>query len=326
MKRLSLSMLLTLACLLVSDSGEAGEWPAPRGRGPSSGVVPAFGHTGTMQPVTAEAWSAPGPAVPAGGGVHSVPAGAGFPPGVAGPAVGSGVRPDPRWYLGGMLGAAIPESENFQSPRDQLNVHYDVGFASGATVGYLFNVSDRFDARVEGEFRFLHSGVESGDLNVADVSRFTGESETSVGMVNFLFDMNHDLWWGHKHRHRFIPYAGVGVGFANIDQDFRFDGDRLSDEDQVFAGQAIAGLTYKVREDLDLFVDSRFLWTADPSYRAHIDGVPVSLEGNHESVSVMFGLRIYLDNLPIFGPPWERPKGPHSDSLFRPEVILPGGP
>lgn len=232
---------------------------------------------------------------------------------------------DPRWYLGGMVGVAVRDDESAHSPDTAVLIDYDNNAAGGGSVGYLFKATDHFQARLEGEFLHRHNGIESVLLNGVTQNDLGGESSTFSAMFNLVWDVDSDFWnWSPINR-RLVPYFGLGVGVVHIDQDIRFNGNRMNDDDTVFGGQVLVGLSYRIKRDWEMFVDGRFLWAADPDFATTINGTSTPFKSDYQSQTVMFGMRFYFDNLPLFGPLWENSKGPGCDSAFRPDIVTYGG-
>jgi len=156
------------------------------------------------------------------------------------------------------------------------NVDTDTGWAVIPSIGY------RYGNGIRTEFEL---GYRSNDVDsVSGSAAGTGEITAKSAMLNLLYDVDTGS--------RIMPYIGGGIGYAQVD----YDGVRpvgvgvngVDDEDNVFAYQGIAGLSYWVNEAVEVAAEYRYFATQDPDFRTSA-GVPV--EGEYNSHAALIGLR-----------------------------------
>ena len=158
----------------------------------------------------------------------------------------------------------------------QLTLDRDLSF--GLAVGRP--VTDAL--RVELEYMTGRNDAEA--LAALNLENLTGRLALQTLMLNLLADVP-------LNSGGFVPYFGLGVGWANakfndIGTSFlRFDGD-----DNGFAVQGVAGLAIPMSEQLSLSFDVRYLRTDNLEYIIRA-GETLRGESEAESVGVTAGLR-----------------------------------
>lgn len=156
-------------------------------------------------------------------------------------------------------------------------IEFDTGWMAGVAVGYGFGNGLRF----EGELSYRKNDVDRA---------FDGELASSNGDVSAGALMG-NLVYDFDVSPSVIPYIGLGAGLAVVEFDdivLAGLGDTIDDDDTVFAWQALAGVAFPLRDQLDLTVDYRYFQTADPDLRLGSGG---KVEGEYSSHSLMLGLR-----------------------------------
>ena len=159
-------------------------------------------------------------------------------------------------YMNGNLGAVwLIDSDISQSDGTKGTAEYDTGFGITGALGYDFG---KF--RVEGEV-----GYRKNDYDKVGAS---GQPKVNTGgdvtgwdlMVNGYFDIETET--------PFTPYVGGGIGGAFLDTSAVNAGGITirSDNDSVFAYQAIAGVAYTFAEVWMAQLEYRFFGTTDPTY------------------------------------------------------------
>ena len=121
-----------------------------------------------------------------------------------------------------------------------LSVDYesDTGYGIGAVVGSKLSQN----TRIEAELVYRRNDVEALGID--------GKYESIALMGNAIYDVNIGS--------PITPYIGVGAGYANVsDEDL---------DDDVFAYQAMAGLSYKLTPKTDIMVGYKYFATATPEY------------------------------------------------------------
>ncbi len=156
------------------------------------------------------------------------------------------------------------------------NVDTDTGWAVMPSIGY------RYGNGIRTEFEL---GYRSNDIDsVSGSAAGTGEINAKSAMLNLLYDVDTGS--------RVMPYIGGGIGYAQVD----YDGvgpvgvgvNRVNDDDNVFAYQGIAGLSYWVNETVEVAAEYRYFATQDPDFRT---SAGVAVEGEYDSHAALIGLR-----------------------------------
>ncbi len=157
------------------------------------------------------------------------------------------------------------------------------GFAVGIARGRRFNEA------IRGELEFSFRNFDAENWNVGGiVSDWDGDLNAYFGMANLYRDCVNSEFRG------FTPYIGGGIGFAIIDGEFDTPAIRLEIEDSAFAYQAIAGLTKRLSNVVDGFVEYRFVGTTEVDL-VRTNPAPEQEFGDYEGHfnNVLFGLRIW---------------------------------
>jgi outer membrane protein OmpA-like peptidoglycan-associated protein len=167
---------------------------------------------------------------------------------------------------------------------------YDAGFDTGwavfGTLGYAF--TNNFRAELEVGYR--HNEIESlRELApVATTLPSDGDLSEFTVMANLLYDIPLGS------RLMLTVGAGVGADQANLDiAALGFD-----DDEWVFAYQGIAGLSYAIGDQTQLFVNYRYLHADAPEYTAAIAANTVqhtTFLGDLGKHTATFGLRYAFD-------------------------------
>lgn len=195
------------------------------------------------------------------------------------------------WYVGVEGGANWVENADgtIDSPGPgslPFDAQFDTGWAVFAEVGYRWESN----WRLEFEAGYRANDVDCVSLNGhacqavdADVSQFTQ-------MFNLIYDVplddNVTLSLG----------AGLGADAVTVDGPF------FKDTTWVMAGQLIAGLNFRLTDDIDLFINYRYFIADDP----HVDVAPfVDARFDDAKHTVTIGLRFDLDgeDEPAYHPP-----------------------
>ena len=187
-------------------------------------------------------------------------------------------------YVSGALGVTQPSDWDITGGTVNTKQESDPGFAGAIALGTTF--SDNW--RAEGELSYSNANVDS-------FSGTNGSGETS--MFGLMFNGLYDF----KTNSRWTPYIGAGIGAAVIKASdlSPVGGSRISKSDQVFAYQGIAGVNYKIDDQLGLFTEYRYVGTADRDLRTDSGIAVESDSGEHR---IMVGLRW------SFGAPKPMPK------------------
>jgi len=155
------------------------------------------------------------------------------------------------------------------------NVDTDTGWAALPSIGYRYGNG----VRTEFELGYRKNDIDS----VSGAANGSGDISAKSAMLNLLYDVDTGS--------RVMPYIGGGIGYAQVDYDVRPVGvgvNGVNDDDNVFAYQGIAGLSYWVNEAVEVAAEYRYFATQDPDFRTSA-GVPV--EGEYDSHAALIGLR-----------------------------------
>ena len=189
-----------------------------------------------------------------------------------------------QWYIGGKAGIGWLNHDTRLSTVSPAgvpvrgNAQYDDGFVTGLNGGYSFN--NGFDFELEGTMR----------LN--DVNNIRGIGGTTHGSMRDYAIM------GNVYYHfptldlgiPITPFIGAGAGMADytpyhIRSVNMPAGTYVGGPDAWgFAYQAMAGISYKVADNIDLSVEYRWFSRTDESY-------PAGVTNDYDHNSVLFGIR-----------------------------------
>jgi len=213
-----------------------------------------------------------------------------------------GLSFDGNWYIqgGGGLNWAL-DLDWLYSPGPQVVVpatsSYDLGWLAGGAIGYEFDSG--FRAELEGMYR--SNDLESLTAGGAPVAA-TGHVDVASIMFNLLYDIDTGS--------DFTPYLGGGIGAGNVDTDVVVGGTSFADDQWGLALQAIAGLSWAVSPEFELFTQYHYFTVLDPGNTATVTGVAVgaapisatlTLEDDYAAHSLFFGARYHF--LPPPPPP-----------------------
>mgnify|MGYP003626734952 CR=1 FL=1 len=177
-------------------------------------------------------------------------------------------------YISGGVGAVFPRDSDVDGTGVNSNVEFDAGPVGSLAIGSTFGGNWR------GEMELSHREVDIDSVSGAAGS--TGDVSGTAMMFNGFYDFSTGS--------NFTPYIGAGVGPMRLDVDGAspFGGASINDDDWVLAGQAIAGIGYRINDRLGLFTDYRFLATTDADLTT---STGVDLESDYSEHRVMIGLR-----------------------------------
>ena len=157
------------------------------------------------------------------------------------------------------------------------------GFAIGGAYGRRFN-----DA-IRGELEFSFRNFDADDWNAGGViQNWDGDLNAYLLMANLYRDCLNCQIRG------ITPYVGGGLGLAIIDGDFNTVANNFEIEDEAFAYQGMAGLTKRISQRADGFVEYRYVGTTDVTLNRTT--APPNLEFGQFDGSihnVLFGIRIW---------------------------------
>ncbi len=183
----------------------------------------------------------------------------------------------------GQINTAIPATDDFGSiPTDSdlaWDTEFDTGYTISGQVGYAFENGFRLEAEAAySEYDVTsHSGLLVGGANLDgvdsavltrgaanDANPLVGDvladGQGSVSNFGLFGNVYYDINTGSG----FKPYIGAGAGYQWVDVDYRPSGIEVGeDDDGVFAYQLMAGASYAVTDNVELFGQYTFRDTTE---------------------------------------------------------------
>lgn len=163
---------------------------------------------------------------------------------LSGPAQGSGL------YLSGGLGVSLAKDANVTGTGISTEIEFDPGPVAMVALGYGFDNNFRAELELAGRWN---------DAETVGGASGSGDTTTTSGMLNVIYDLDIES--------DFTPYLGAGLGAANVEDNSiaTISSSSISNDDTVFAYQAIAGVSYDLSEVISLTADYRYFTTDDVS-------------------------------------------------------------
>lgn len=199
------------------------------------------------------------------------------------------VNPQPEWYAGLIVGANYAANVPFTyvTQRDNQKpgqLGHDIMGTIGGQVGYRW--CDNFRLEFEGVYnnspyaylRLNHVTVYDHDTSSG--LRMTGQTQSGLALFNFFYDIFGDF------SSDVVPYVGLGVGYAYIDNkiEFYYNDEQLINYSEELAnlvnaypenshrgsiiGQAIAGVSYYLDDFAYFGLDVRYATSAEQTILA----------------------------------------------------------
>ena len=195
---------------------------------------------------------------------------------LAAPAAFAAGDEDP-WYLQFSLGAGA--SPNIDAPGD-VEVGFDLGFATSIAVGRDMGQSGNFSWSLEGEVLYTYYNLDEDDL--AFFPSTTDKGESSVGLMA-------NVVGAYELTSAISLYAAGGAGFSTIN--FKtFDSGNLEQLDNDAPSfQFKAGLKYKMGPKFDILLGFRYYVTDSIDIFNQSTGNTTSVE--YEDSVVELGFR-----------------------------------
>lgn len=224
-------------------------------------------------------------------------------PAVASAQVAKGV------YIGAGVGLNYHTDSDIEGGNIAGEAEFDLGFAILGSIGYSFG-----GPRVEAELSYRRNGTDQANVvnNGAIPINTTpdGTFQTVTVMTNFLYDIDVNSI--------VTPYVGAGIGGGYTDYEDIGDG-------FVFAYQGILGASFYIAENLDAFVDYRFVGTTK------VIGERIGRTADADNLNhvLMAGLRYNLGDVfestepQAYNPP---PPAPPPPPVARPAPVVAAAP
>jgi len=198
-----------------------------------------------------------------------------------------GIDTSGHWYIqgGGGLNWALDQDFTFGGATE--TAEYELGWLAGGAAGYAWN--NGFRTEFEATYRSNELDAPSGRL-----------TDGSVDSIGLMFNILYDIDTGSA----ITPYLGGGVGAGYVDYDYTA-GPIGSYQDDTWgvALQGIAGVSYAVTDNVDVFADYRYFTVLDSDVSGTIgpNALPISVDDDYAAHSVFFGARYHF--LPPPPPP-----------------------
>ncbi|MFC1673102.1 OmpA family protein [Pseudomonadota bacterium] len=189
----------------------------------------------------------------------------------------------PSYYLGAGVGLVdVPDTNVTDTAKRK--VKFDNGNMGSLFLGYDYASPWRGEVEL--------SRRAAGLKSVAGTAA-SGEWLATSLMANAIYDFDINA--------PVTPYLGLGAGFSRVEFDNAspFGASSINDTDTAMALQGIAGVSYAVADNLNLFADYRYFTARDVDMRT-VAGTSASFDANTHSV--MVGLRF------DFGAPKAQPR------------------
>jgi OOP family OmpA-OmpF porin len=186
---------------------------------------------------------------------------------------------DGNWYAGLGAGAAFEHDASFTRGVARNSVDFDWGWGAEGALGY------RYDNGFRTELEIAYRGNNDVD-SISGTTTPNGDSSSWAAMANVLYDI--DMF----DNTRFMPYIGVGAGviksnYDNVGPALGLS-TRIDDSSFDFGYQAMAGLTYKATDMLDLYAQYKYTSAINPDY----DAIAVTnVDGDYDVSTIMAGVR-----------------------------------
>ncbi len=189
------------------------------------------------------------------------------------------------WYGETTILNSDLDDTSLNSTGRNVNITFDedVGFSSA--IGYEFAGG----LRLEGEYISTENDTEVVNFNgnTFEGSNARGGIETESLFLNLIKAFNADGVYS--------PYIGAGIGITDVESDVNYGAvANISDSDEAFSYQFLAGLDISFSESFTGFVEYRFLATDDVTLNRFGGPAPAtntSQEGDIEYDAFAIGLR-----------------------------------
>ncbi|AWN74651.1 OmpW family outer membrane protein [Legionella anisa] len=179
------------------------------------------------------------------------------------------------WYASGFGGYTYSPSNVERIYYDFFylsDVHYRWGYNAGGGLGYQSN-----PIRYEFQYTYLYVDTNQYSVNHRPALDIDGGTKANILMANLYYDFPEKLA-------KISPFLGVGIGYAfmhaTLNSTSRFKRPHFNVDQNSFAYQGTAGLTYNIRENFAINAAYRYFASTDKSnwgknLQAHMANVGV---------------------------------------------------
>jgi opacity protein-like surface antigen len=171
-------------------------------------------------------------------------------------------------YVSGNVGAVWVNDADIDDGYDTGEIEFDTGFGMNAALGSSYGNG----LRAEVEFAYQKS-----DMDKVSVDGYYGSASIDGDITAIALMVN--AFYDFMPNEKFTPFIGAGIGYANLEGDDGYD----SEDDNVFAYQAAAGVAFTLNQQLKFDLQYRFFATEDPSFG--------NLDAEYSTHNMMAGLR-----------------------------------
>lgn len=134
-------------------------------------------------------------------------------------------------------------------------VVYQSGFDAGGNFGYKSN-----PMRYEGEISYFKVNTEKFKINSVKQTSVSGYNQAVFALANIYYDFQ-------RENPILQPYLGIGIGYGFIQVILNSGGPNSNTafniESSAFAYHADAGITFNFAENYALFINYRYITTAN---------------------------------------------------------------
>jgi len=168
--------------------------------------------------------------------------------------------------------AAYGINDQFDLDDNLYDLDSDTGNYGSISFGKYFR-----EVRVELEYSYTDADIDSNNA-----SNDKGEVETKALFINGFHDF--------ETNNKFKPYLGAGIGWMNVDVEYKQSGiELIDDDDNIFAFQAIAGVGYDITDSLNIFAQARYRNGEDSEVKSNL--LPTKIDIEIESYIYDIGIK-----------------------------------
>ncbi len=158
-------------------------------------------------------------------------------------------------YISAQVGGSYLTDAQISDYYGGASLDYAPGFTAGLAGGAKYGMF-----RVEGEFGYQINEIDSiNSYDTEEDGLYTGEGKGDVSAYTFLVNGYADFATGTP----VTPFVTAGMGMAIVQLNNFFGGNY---NDEVFAYQIGAGITYAINPKMNVDLKYRYLATTDPGF------------------------------------------------------------